>query len=679
MNPVSATEFAAVLASPGLPHEAAPPTGGVGLVLVVEDEVAALATTLASVRALISHWLFVHTGSDEAVAAAVQTALDGVPGRLIQARSISFGQDRTEALRMARTAARYSLLLEVGETVARDADAAVPEFTGDSVYLAVRQGGLVSWQPRLVSNRFAWRDLGVVRTHLESAEAAHRQFAAGLTVHATGVDVELARKHAAALEAAVQVDPESARLAHELAAAYRLAEQYEAASVAYRRALSLGGSDEQIADSMLWSARLLERSGARVDDVVAGYLKAFQAHPGRAEALVDLARYCRDHKLFDLARMAAGHALGIAMPREETWSDEELYAWRCLDEYAVASYWTGHEVECVAACRNLLADPVVPEVHRGRVEANLNAAEAKLGAEAAKTVSPAVLPRQANRDDASARHSMAEADPVEAPVLTDLLTPDRQVSVMLIGVDEPAGDLMQRQLCRVTRFEPMPERYAAVRDLDLPNQTVLPFALGDGAEAGVWSGVHPAEPRVLETFGWLAPVSGDVRNVATRKLDEIAAGPIDLLHIDLRHADLSAFHHGRSTLAGAVAVQARIALIAVHPDQPSLGEFDLAARAVGLVPHAITMVERTGMAPWGEALHQVREAEVVYVRDFTRPELMSDTQLTQLALLAHHCWGSYDLALRCLLQLEMRGAVALGAGETYRARVAPVDHLVFGG
>jgi hypothetical protein len=126
-------------------------------------------------------------------------------------------------------------------------------------------------------------------------------------------------------------------------------------------------------------------------------------------------------------------------------------------------------------------------------------------------------------------------------------------------------------------------------------------------------------------------------------------------------------------------VQARIALIAVHPDQPSLGEFDLAARAVGLVPHAITMVERTGMAPWGEALHQVREAEVVYVRDFTRPELMSDTQLTQLALLAHHCWGSYDLALRCLLQLEMRGAVALGAGETYRARVAPVDHLVFGG
>jgi hypothetical protein len=678
MNPVSATEFAAVLASPGLPHEAAPPTGGVGLVLVVEDDVAALATTLASVRGLISHWLIVHTGSDEAIATAVHTALDGVPGRLVEAQSMSFGQDRTEALRVARTAARYSLLLEVGETVELATDVTVPELSGDSVHLMVRQEGLVSWQPRLVSNRLAWRDHGVVRTHLDSAEATVRQFVAGLTVHATGVDAELARRHTAALETALQVDPENAGLAHELAAAYRLAEQYETAAVAYRRALAMGGSDEQVAESLLWSARLQERAAARVDDVVAGYLKAFQAHPGRAEALVDLARFCRDHKLFDLARMAAGHALGIAMPREEAWSDEELYAWRCLDEYAVASYWTGHEVECVAACRHLLDDQLVPEVHRDRVVANLTAAEAKLGAEAAKTVSPAVLPRQANRDNADARHHTVEAGPVELPVLTDLLNPERLVSVMLIGVEEPAGDLMERQLCRVTRFEPMPERYAAVRDLAVPNQSVLPFALGDGAERSVWSGVHPAEPRVLETFGWLAQAGGEVLNVATRKLDEIAEASVDLLHIDLRHADLAAFHHGRDTLAAAVAVQARIALIALHPDQPSLGEFDLAARALGLVPHAITMVERTGMAPWGQTLHQVREAEVVYVRDFTRPELMSDTQLTQLALLAHHCWGSHDLALRCLLQLEMRGAVALGAGETYRSRVAPVDHLVFG-
>jgi hypothetical protein len=439
----------------------------------------------------------------------------------------------------------------------------------------------------------------VVRSQLDGAEAGVRQFVSGITVLAAPVDADAARRDAAALEAALQLDPENARLAHELAAAYRQAEQYESASVAYRRALTMGGSEEQIAESMLWSARLLERAGGRPDDVVAAYLKAFQAHPARAEALVDLARFCRDHKLFDLARMAAGHALGIPMPREETWADEEVYAWRCLDEYAVASYWTGHEAECVAACRHLLDDPALPEAHRSRVEANLNAAVAKLGAEAS-AITPAVLPRQANRETADSRDQVVEVAPVEAPVLTDLLSPTRRVYVTLVGVDEPAGDLMERQLCWVTRFEPMPERYDAVRELALPNQTVLPFALGDGAERSVWSGVHPAEPRVLETFGWLAPPSGDARTVATRRLDDVSElEVVDLLHIDLRHADLSAFRHGRTRLAAAVAVQARLALIAVHPDQPSLGEFDLAARELGLVPHAITEVERTSMAPWG--------------------------------------------------------------------------------
>jgi len=679
MNPVSATEFAAVLASPGLPHEPAPPTDGVGLVLVVGDDAEALAATLASVRNLIDHWVIVHTGSDEAIGAAVQAALDGVPGRLLDAEPFGFGQDRTEALRNARSAARYSLLLEAGETVELAEGTSLPELTGDAVHLAVRQGSLVSWQPRLVSNRFVWRDHGVVRSRLEGVEAASRQFAVGINVLAAPLDADTARHHAAVLEAALQVDPENARLAHELAGAYRVAEQYESASVAYRRALAMGGGEEMIAESLLWAARLLERAGARADDIVAAYLKAFQAHPARAEALVDLARYCRDHKLFDLARMAAGHAMGIPMLREETWADEEVYAWRCLDEFAVASYWTGHEAECVAACRHLLDDPALPEAHRGRVEANLNAAVAKLGAEASRTITPAVLPRQANRDNADTRGTVVEAAVVEEPALWDLLSPARPVSVMLIGVEEPAGDLMERQLCRVTRFEPMPERYEAVRELNLPNQTVLPFALGDGSERSVWSGVHPAEPRVLETFGWLAEESGDVLNVATRKLDDVAVEPVDLLHLDLRHADLSAFRHGRATLAAAVAVQARIALISLHPEQPSLGEFDLAARALGLVPHAITMVERTSMAPWGATLHQVREAEVVYVRDFTRPELMSDIQLSQLALVAHHCWGSHDLALRCLLQLELRGSVALGAAETYRHRVSPAEAAVYGG
>ncbi|WP_202900034.1 hypothetical protein [Acidovorax sp. JHL-9] len=46
---------------------------------------------------------------------------------------------------------------------------------------------------------------------------------------------------------------------------------------------------------------------------------------------------------------------------------------------------------------------------------------------------------------------------------------------------------------------------------------------------------------------------------------------------------------------------------------------------------------------------------------------MSDEQLTHLALVAHHCYGSFDLALHCVMLLEKRGALPSGAQTDYLA------------
>ncbi|MEZ0349479.1 hypothetical protein [Mycobacterium sp. pR1184] len=42
---------------------------------------------------------------------------------------------------------------------------------------------------------------------------------------------------------------------------------------------------------------------------------------------------------------------------------------------------------------------------------------------------------------------------------------------------------------------------------------------------------------------------------------------------------------------------------------------------------------------------------------------MSDEQLKHLALIAHCCYRSFDLALRCVLLLERRKAVEAGPGR----------------
>jgi hypothetical protein len=65
------------------------------------------------------------------------------------------------------------------------------------------------------------------------------------------------------------------------------------------------------------------------------------------------------------------------------------------------------------------------------------------------------------------------------------------------------------------------------------------------------------------------------------------------------------------------------------------------------------------------ALNQLLEADMVYVRDLRTIKAWTDEQLKHLALIAHHCYGSFDLTLFCLLELESRGSTAGGAQRVY--------------
>jgi hypothetical protein len=64
-------------------------------------------------------------------------------------------------------------------------------------------------------------------------------------------------------------------------------------------------------------------------------------------------------------------------------------------------------------------------------------------------------------------------------------------------------------------------------------------------------------------------------------------------------------------------------------------------------------------------LNQLLEADLVYVRDFSRIENMDGEQWKHLALIAHHCYGSYDLALRAVISAAQLGAIPADAPERY--------------
>jgi hypothetical protein len=177
--------------------------------------------------------------------------------------------------------------------------------------------------------------------------------------------------------------------------------------------------------------------------------------------------------------------------------------------------------------------------------------------------------------------------------------------------------------------------------------------------------------QAFEVLKPLGSVSGRIP-VRTVRLDDIAEIPLlDMLKIDIQGGELAVFRSGISRLSQAVAIQTEISFVSLYKGQPSLGDVDLELRGQGFIPHCFAAIKHWPIAPCvikgdpREPLRQLLEADLVYVRDFSRPERMTDEQLKHLALVAHYCYGSIDLALRCVMLLEQRNVFRAGAQQHY--------------
>lgn len=269
--------------------------------------------------------------------------------------------------------------------------------------------------------------------------------------------------------------------------------------------------------------------------------------------------------------------------------------------------------------------------------------------------------------------------------LSALLCPARLTEVVDIGANPIDGDppykrMMLDKLCRVTGFDPHPVAIAELAKRKSAQETYLPFAVGDGEThtlnlcrgIGFASLLRP-DAKTLTHFPNFTELGRVIERIPqqTRRLDDIAEiTAIDLLKIDIQGGELSVFRHGRDKLAKAVAVQTEVSFVALYEHQPVFGDIDLELRGLGFVPHAFTAINKKMIAPMlgpdpAAAINQLVEADVVYVRNFIDAETMDSEQLKHLALIAHHCYGSFDLALNCVHHLVSRGAISPDGKNRY--------------
>ena len=274
----------------------------------------------------------------------------------------------------------------------------------------------------------------------------------------------------------------------------------------------------------------------------------------------------------------------------------------------------------------------------------------------------------------------------------DLLAPERLTEVVDIGANPcdggnpPYKPMLDAAVCHVTGFEPQERALAALQRKKGPNERYLPYAVGDGNTHTLYiyrgtgmASLLELDPAALAMFDVLQPLGEVVHRlpVSTRRLDDIAeVQRVDFLKIDIQGSELLVLQNGSARLAQAVAVQVEVSFVAIYKNQPCLGAIDLEMRSQGFIPHCFAGLKKCPLAPWAingdprRPSKQLLEADIVYVRDFLRPESMSDEQLKHLALIAHYCYGSVDLALRCMTLLVQRKALGSDTVSRYLAIAA---------
>jgi len=132
----------------------------------------------------------------------------------------------------------------------------------------------------------------------------------------------------------------------------------------------MGGWDEEVWYSLYQIACLEERRGAPPGIVSGAYLDAFAVRARRAEPLVALARFLRNRGQFSLAHVYAAHAAKIPRPSDLLFVEEDVYAWRAVDELTVSAFHAGFRDEGRAAMLRLWSEARFPASERERMRDN---------------------------------------------------------------------------------------------------------------------------------------------------------------------------------------------------------------------------------------------------------------------------------------------------------------------
>jgi FkbM family methyltransferase len=231
-------------------------------------------------------------------------------------------------------------------------------------------------------------------------------------------------------------------------------------------------------------------------------------------------------------------------------------------------------------------------------------------------------------------------------------------------------DLVRRGLARVVGFEPIHAECEKLNAKAGSHERYLPYALGDGTvrpfhtcTMAMTSSLFRPNTRLLKLFNNLEELVRVVstEEITTHRLDDIEeVRDADYLKLDVQGAELDVLRGGQKLLERVVAVSTEVEFVPLYEGQPLFADVDTFLREKGFLLHTMTGISGRAFRPLvfknnvNLPFRQMLWSQALYIRDFSRFEVLNPEQLLRLAVVLHEMFGSIDAASLALLHYDRK-------------------------